>query len=235
VVFWGYCSGEVPEASNHQVHVIGTVAMIANSSTRVSLSAIEPVRLDLACGQNPREGFEGVDIWEGARHQINLLKFPWPFESDSVTEIHCSHFIEHIPMAYLEPDGTYSTVQNSPHAKDLLFAFFDECYRILKKTDNPQNPLGKMTITCPAARSNRGFQDPTHRRFIVAETFMYLNRDERIVHKLDHYNVNCNFVVNVAPMVLQDLMARPHEWQQVALQHYWNTVLDWEVNLVAVT
>jgi hypothetical protein len=208
--------------------------MIANSSKWATPDAIQPVRLDLGCGKNPREGFEGVDIWGGATHQVNLLRFPWPFGDDSVDEIHCSHFIEHIPMAYLEPDGIYTTVQSSPHAQELFFAFFDECYRILKKTDNHQNPLGRMTVVCPSARSSRGFQDPTHRRFIVAETFLYLNRSWRTLRRLDHYNTRCNFEVEVVPIVLQELTARPQEWQQVALQHYWNATMDWQANLIPV-
>jgi predicted SAM-dependent methyltransferase len=119
-----------------------------------------PVRLNLACGQVPRDGFEGVDLWSGATHQMDLLKFPWKWASSSVDELYSAHFVEHIPM------------ELTPSGQDLFLAFFDECWRILKNG-------GVMTVVCPNARSNRAFQDPTHRRFIVGETFMYLSDEWR--------------------------------------------------------
>lgn len=174
------------------------------------------INLDLACGQSPREGFESVDAFApNAKYKVNLLKFPWPWADSSVDEIHCSHFIEHIPME--EVDG-----------KDMLFAFFDECYRILK-------PTGKMTVICPSARSNRAFQDPTHRRFIVAETFLYFNAEWRLANKLDHYHVNCNFKSTVIPMVLQAAIdqKKPEELNMM-VHHYWNITLDFQGTLIPI-
>ncbi len=137
------------------------------SEALVLAKAPSHLKLDLACGQMPHEGFEGVDLWEGAKHRLDLFRCPWPWEDGSVEELHCSHFIEHIPMEEIEHNG---------RKKDRLFAFFDECYRILK-------PGGRMTVFCPNARSNRAFQDPTHRRFIVAETFLYLHKPWRVANK----------------------------------------------------
>lgn len=171
------------------------------------------VKLDLACGQSPREGFTGVDIWSGAEVSHDLLKFPWPFEDNSVDELHCSHFVEHIP--------------HGSGGKDLFFAFFDECWRILK-------PGGTMTVIAPNARSNRGFQDPTHQRYIVAETFAYLDEDWRKANKLDHYDVLCNFKGYANPTVLVEENARAPEVQNARYTHYWNTVLDWVAVLKAV-
>jgi hypothetical protein len=48
----------------------------------------QPVRLDLACGQRCKEGFEGLDLYAPAARKVDLLKFPWPIESDSVDELH---------------------------------------------------------------------------------------------------------------------------------------------------
>jgi SAM-dependent methyltransferase len=171
------------------------------------------LKLDLACGQTPREGFEGVDLWEGAKHRQDLLKFPWPWEDVSVDELHCSHFIEHIPMA------------TTPAGKDLLFAFFDECYRILK-------PGGRMTVLCPNARSNRAFQDPTHRRFIVAETFLYLHKPWRAANKLDHYAVDCDFQVQVDPLVPQEFTLLHPEAAMRRFNESWNVIMDWQAVLV---
>ena len=61
------------------------------------------LKLDLGCGQNVREGFEGVDLYgDKAKHKVDLFKFPWPFKDGSVDEINCSHFMEHIPAREIE-------------------------------------------------------------------------------------------------------------------------------------
>lgn len=172
------------------------------------------LKLDLACGQSPREGFEGVDVWEGAKHRVDLLQFPWPWETSSVDELHCSHFIEHIPM---ETRG----------GKDLFFAFFDECWRIVK-------PGSRMTVICPNARSNRAFQDPTHRRFIVAETFLYLHKPWREAQKLGHYNVECNFHVQCDPIVPAEITLLHPEAQMRRFTESWNTILDWQAVLTPI-
>lgn len=174
------------------------------------------IKLDLACGQSPREGFEGVDLWDGATHGgIDLQDYPWPWASNSVDELHCSHYIEHIPMIEVEQGG---------RRKDALFAFFDECYRILK-------PDGVLTVICPCARSNRAFQDPTHRRFIVAETFGYLSREWRTANKLDHYAVECDFGTNVIHTMPAELGLLCAEAQARRFNESWNTIWDWHATM----
>ena len=59
------------------------------------------LKLDLACGQSPLKGFTGVDIWDGAEVVQDLTIYPWPWEDSSVKEIHCSHYVEHIPLDVL--------------------------------------------------------------------------------------------------------------------------------------
>jgi predicted SAM-dependent methyltransferase len=171
-------------------------------------------KLDLASGQSPREGFEGVDIWRGARHVVDLQEYPWPFADASVLELHCSHYIEHIPMEYMPGWGN----------KDALFAFFDECWRILI-------PDGWLHIVVPAHRSDRAFQDPTHRRFITAQTFAYMSEQWRRDTKLDHYNVDCNFIGECHPVIDAGLQMRYPETAQIKIQKEWNTVIDWTARL----
>jgi len=206
-------------------------ALIAQGADQPVIVAAPPAvtrKLDLACGQNKREGFEGVDLWKGADLVVDLTKYPWPFEDNSVAEIHCSHYIEHIAAQTLraeniqfDKDRIYTYV-----GKDALFAFFDECHRILV-------PDGWMTVITPCARSNRAFQDPTHRRFIVAETFLYLSADWRKINKLDHYNVSCDFGVNVDSTIPQEMTLLHPAAQQRRFNHEWNTVADWVAKLQA--
>lgn len=208
-------------------------------------------KIDLACGQSTREGFEGVDIWPGAQHVIDLQRYPWPFEDESVLEFNCSHYIEHIPMEMVrvhrpcahcsglgalhplmghDVNGTVPCPMcegrggDTGPPKDALFAFFDECYRILV-------PDGWLFIQVPAHRSDRAFQDPTHRRFITAQTFVYMNQDWRLANRLDHYNADCNFVGNVDPVIDKTLAMRHPDVAQQRIQRDWNTVLDWQARM----
>jgi predicted SAM-dependent methyltransferase len=203
-----------------------------------------PVKLDLGCGQSPKEGFEGVDLHApDVKYRVDLWKFPFPWEDNSVDELYSSHFVEHLPAREVEmrdlarspedmaldPHGVLS-LRHEPAlgfvGQDFLFAFFDECYRILK-------PNASMLVVVPNARSNRGFQDPTHRRFIVAETFGYLAKDWREANKLNHYNVRCDFASNITPIVPTELTLLHPEAQMRRFNESWNTVLDWHAILIA--
>jgi len=182
------------------------------------------VKLDLAAGQRPREGFEGVDIWPQSKHVVDLTKFPWPFEDNSVEELHCSHYVEHIPAREIEARDLADPKRTDLLGKDHLFAFFDECFRILK-------PGGDMRVIVPALRNNRAFQDPTHRRFLPAETFLYLNAEWRKMNMLDHYRADCNFGVNINPTVPVEINLLNPETANVRMNNYWNVIIDWDATL----
>lgn len=192
------------------------------------------LKLDLACGQNCVEGHEGVDYvaLPGVKHVVNLWKFPWPFDTSSVDAIQSHHHVEHLPMVYVgkDKDGNFTVhkaVPDSPEDKDLFFAFFDECHRILK-------PEGRMLVTCPAARHNRAFQDPTHRRFLVQESFLYLNRKWREKAGVSHYTVDCHFEVQVESVMSTEEQQWHPEVRSKRFNSYWNVVMDWRAHLVAV-
>jgi len=207
--------------------------MLSEAKSRVSL------KLDLGCGQTPKEGFEGVDLRsEQAKHKVDLFKFPWPFKDESVEELHASHLCEHIPAREIEPrdlqglqtpDGNYIIDPLTDRVRaflgqDMFFAFMDECYRILA-------PDAWMTIVVPSGRSNRAFMDPTHRRFFMQETFLYLSEEWRRLQKLDHYNVHTNFGVDVGHSMPQEEGLRSQEALQTRVNHYWNTTIDWIAKL----
>jgi hypothetical protein len=197
-----------------------------------------PVRLDLACGQRPREGFEGVDLYAPGARKVDLLRFPWPWSDGSVDELNCSHFVEHIPARNIdqwdvrdcsegEPDSCWTERLERWRGVDMLFAFFDEAHRVLK-------PGGKLHVVVPALQSVRAFQDPTHRRFIPAELFFYLNADWRKAQGLDHYRVRANFAFNVNPTIPAELTLLSPEAQGRRIREGWNTTADWVADLVAL-
>jgi SAM-dependent methyltransferase len=171
----------------------------------------DPVRIDLGSGQRPADGWTGWDLWApetASVRRVDLMEFPWPAETASVDELRCSHYIEHIPMGCTS-DG-----------RDLLLAFFDEAYRVLK-------PGGKMTVVWPALQSVRAFQDPTHRRFIPAETMLYLDAAWRKANALDHYRVTCDFGLEALnPTVDQAFTLRAPEAQAWMLRGMWNVAVD---------
>ncbi len=190
-----------------------------------------PVRLDLACGQTPLDGFEGVDLHAPAARKVDLLKFPWPLESDSVDQLHCSHFIEHIPNREIEVrdlvDANPQTIERWVGV-DMLIAFFNEAWRVLKDG-------GKFRVVCPSLRSNRAFQDPTHRRYIAAETFAYLHRPWREANQLEHYlRASCNFGGTCNHTLPAELTLLSPEAQAQRFNERWNQIHDWIADLVAI-
>jgi hypothetical protein len=184
------------------------------------------LKLSLACGDNKPEGFLGVDIakTDSADYVQDLLQFPWKqFADNSVDEIECSHFVEHIPHG----DGYH----------DPFLQFFDEIYRILKPAEfdpaNPNIPLkGFARITCPYYSSMRAWQDPTHQRAISEASFLYLNKQWRVDNKLDHYDVSCDFDFSYGYLLSPDWVNRSQDAQAFAIRHYNNVVSDIQVQLV---
>jgi hypothetical protein len=213
-------------------------AKLVEAPKLVEAAAPTSIKLDLGCGQNPREGFEGVDLYgDKAKHKVDLFKFPWPFADNSIEEINCSHFLEHIPAREVEPRdlieeprGPSGFCASPAYAavnlvgQDMLFAFMDECYRILK-------PECWMNVVVPSGRSNRAFWDPTHRRFFMQETFLYFSREWRKSQALDHYRVACNFGVDVNHSMPQEEGLRHPDAQAQRFLMNWNVTVDWIARL----
>jgi SAM-dependent methyltransferase len=161
------------------------------------------LKLDLACGQNKKEGFVGVDIGGNADIIHNLNRYPWPFDNDSVEEINCSHFIEHV---------------------DDLIRFMDECWRVMK-------PGAKMNVVAPYYSSIRAMQDPTHKHFISEMTFMYFNRKWREMNKIDHYPIKSDFDFSYGYALNPPWNMKSEEARNFAIVHYINVIADIQVNL----
>lgn len=209
-------------------HGGATPQKIVEASTPPVVQAPELLRLDLGCGQTPKPGFEGVDIWHGAKHVVDLFVFPWPFADNSVGEIFCSHFIEHIPQCNVDLElGNTVMPANSTKGKNLFFRFFEECYRILV-------PGGIMTVHWPALRHNRAFWDPTHTRYIPEESVAwYLNAEWRAQNNLDHYNTDVDLLGSVGHAYDVELGTRAPEVVRQKLMHEWNHAVDFIGTLTA--
>lgn len=195
-------------------------------ATKKASKQEEVLKLSLGCGDNKPEGFKGVDIakTESVDYVQDLFKFPWSqFADNSVDEIECSNFVEHIP--------------HGDSFNDPFYQFFDEIYRILKPAEfDPANPniaiKGFARIVCPYYSSIRAWQDPTHHRAISEASFLYLNKQWRIDNKLDHYPVQGDFDFNYAYILAPEWQARNQEAQMFAIKHYMNVVTDIQVQLI---
>ncbi len=183
------------------------------------------IKLDLGCGRNKLPGYTGVDLYAPDDPDIikaNLFELPWRkygegapslsaplFANDSVTEIHASHFLEHVPQK-------------------LRWPFMEECWRVLK-------PEGIMRLFVPSWKSERAYGDMTHEwPPVVAMFFFYLNKGWREANKLTYgpYDLKCNFDHQAGPTVITGEWAtRAQEAQQFACTHYLETYLDMWVTL----
>lgn len=182
-----------------------------SNKSKIKKSAAPVIRLDLGCGRNKLDGYTGVDLYSSdADVKHDLFKFPYPFKTDSVTEIHASHFVEHIPHV-------------------LRWRFFEECWRILK-------PEGTMRIVVPSWKSERAMGDMTHEwPPVVAMAFFYLNKPWREANKLTYgpYDLKCNFDHQAGPVgISPDFSSRAHETQVFACTHYLESYNDMWVTLI---
>jgi predicted SAM-dependent methyltransferase len=196
------------------------MATVEKPPTVKKKRAPQGMKLDLGCGQRTTEGFKGVDIMDGdgVDFVVDLFQYPWPFEDRSVREVVSNHVIEHIPHYRPEYGGV-----------DGFWMFFNELHRICQRN-------AKVTISCPYAKADRGFWDPSHTRYIHEMNFYYLSPEWRQAQGLDHYPVTANFeVVTIDGLgVPDDIQNRNLELQAQARSYYWNVVTDLVVHLKAV-
>lgn len=133
-------------------------------------------KLDIACGKRKQEGFTGLDIREDVNADIihDIRKYPWPFEDESIEEVYCCHFIEHL-------------------AGEERIPFFNELYRIMKKG-------AKATIVAPHWSHARAYGDPTHKFPPISEwTYYYVQKPWR-EQEGSHVGYTCDFEISMVGM-----------------------------------
>jgi len=199
---------------------------------------MEKVKIDLACGDNKTEGYIGVDIADipGVDIVHDLSVFPWPFENDSVDEVVCNQYIEHIPHDDIlgdikdvlkectSFDEFKEKALEKTKSKDGFIKFLEELYRILK-------PGGKAVLKAPYATNVRAYGDPTHTRYIHDWSFYYANKEWRDVNKLTHYNINADFDVAYSYFIDEELSLKSTEVRQEAFKRDWNSIIELIVEL----
>jgi len=203
---------------------------------------INEPKLNLACGDTVLEGFKGIDIASdcaGADYVMDLQKYPWDIESESVEEIYCSHYVEHIKhdnvamdlKEVLDKSNNFDEFKQNIskeeflNPKDGFIKFFEEVYRILK-------PGGKITVIAPYYSSMRNDSDPTHVRGISDYTFLYLNKEQREAMHLTHYGINCDFFISLNYIISNEMTLKSEEVRNKAYKHDLNVIDDIMVELI---
>lgn len=106
-------------------------------------------KIDLGCGTKKKEGYYGIDVVEypGVDKVMDLRMSTLPFPDGSLTDVYCSHFLEHL------------TFEENCH-------LFNEAYRVLKEG-------GIFEIVVPHGMSYSGMADLSHKTFWTEDTFGY--------------------------------------------------------------
>lgn len=175
------------------------------------------MKLNLACGRQQLPGYLNVDISPEVNPDLclDLTRVPWSMghlgdwkqvlSDNSVDEIYCSHFIEHLG--------------------DDFIPFMDECFRVLA-------PGGTLRLRAPYYSSIRAWQDPTHKRAISEATFHYFNAKERENMGVAHYPIKSDFDIQELRLHFPENMQQmPEDERQFMLAHALNTAADIEVIL----
>tara|TARA_Y100001968_G_C19373783_1_gene726483 strand:+ start:287 stop:847 length:561 start_codon:yes stop_codon:yes gene_type:complete len=104
---------------------------------------MDGLKLNLGCGEKRLPNYINVDKFGSPDVKHDLELFPWPWETNSVSEIALIHVLEHL-------------------GKDVetYFGIFKEMYRICKNK-------AKIQIIVPHFRHENFYDDPTHVRVIT--------------------------------------------------------------------
>jgi len=177
----------------------------------------KPLKLDLGCGPNKREGFLGVDTrrFDGKVDIIHDLTKRWPWTDDSVEEVHCSHFVEHL------------TAPERIH-------FVNELYRVLQSpipakpgASFPERLAGKAQIIVPHWASCRAYGDLTHQWPPVSEFwFYYLDKGWREANAPHNDGYKCDFLATWGYSMHPAIQPRNQEYQMHAMGFWKEAIQD---------
>ena len=103
------------------------------------------IKLNLGCGENKNPNYINVDKFGTPDIRHDLESFPWPWETNSVSEIQLIHVLEHLG----QETETY-------------FRIFQEMYRVCKQG-------AKIRIVVPHFRHQFFYDDPTHVRVVTPQ------------------------------------------------------------------
>jgi len=195
------------------------VAKLNSRNRHAGPKPITELKLNLGSGPNKMPGFVSVDriAFPGVDVVVDLVKkkptvkylgeenkeqavsyVSWPWPDSSVSEVHCSHTLEHFDA------------MERVH-------FMNELFRVLK-------PGAKATVITPHWASCRAYGDPTHKWPPVSDFYwMYLRKEWRMSQAphTDASNLpggfSCDFQVVWGYSLHPEIAPRNQEYQQYAM------------------
>jgi hypothetical protein len=184
------------------------------------------LKLDLGAGTRKTPGFIGVDVrqFEGVDVVCDLSTQRWPFESDTVDEVICSHMLEHVPGKKVTTAVDVDWVKHTVDVREVVTYprahFFNELYRVMKKG-------AKAQIVTPAWSSGRAYGDPTHEWPPVSEFgFLYLSAEWRKANAPHDDFLSCDFDIGSGYVLHPAVLARNPDYQQHAMSFYKEAAQD---------
>lgn len=166
------------------------------------------MKLNLGCGKEVKEGFEGVDVIDFGQQFKLDLRNAWPWEDESIDEVY---------SRYMLPCLTNLSGINE------RIKFFNELYRILK-------PNAICTLIVPAWNS-AGNGHPHFQEPVKEGDFFFLNKDWRTVNAPEVTEYTCDFEATWGYNMHPSIVTRNQEYQQFALSNYCNAALDLMITL----
>lgn len=128
------------------------------------------MRLDLGGGLAPTPGHLNIDIMKSADIVWDLNKGLPPekdLNENSIDGIRSHHLIEHL---------------------DTIIPLMNDCFDVLK-------PGAVMEISTPLAGTKEWYQDPTHKRAYIPESFLYFQENSPFRKEQDEYGITARFQV----------------------------------------
>jgi len=124
------------------------------------------VLLDLGGGLSPVPGHVNIDIIPEADIQYDLNK-GLPLGIDTVGAIRSHHLIEHL---------------------NTIIPLMNDCYEVMESG-------ALFEISTPLAGVKEYWQDPTHKRGYVPESFLYFIKDSPFKKEQAEYNITARFEI----------------------------------------
>jgi SAM-dependent methyltransferase len=210
---------------------LGKIYNVDKDATELKMEE-QYIKLDLACGNNCKPGFVGVDISPDTQAQIicDLEDIRWMFLPKNNIDVDEFKKKYNLCEDFTLPDNSVGEIFSSHYIEHItdLKSFMEEIYRIVI-------PGGLVTFIAPYYSSVRAMQDFTHKRFISENTFLYWNQEWLKANGLLHYEVNCNFnIVTIKHYYTPEWQNRAEAAKEYAKKYYINVIMDIEVTLQAI-
>lgn len=131
------------------------------------------MRLDLGGGLAPAPGHINIDIisaadlvWDLNQGLPDEIMFAKGQWPEPVEGIRCMHVIEHL---------------------DTIIPLMNDCFMVMKSG-------AELEISTPLAGTTEFWQDPTHKKGYVRESFLYFLKDSPFAKEQKEYHITARFI-----------------------------------------